>query len=342
MNKYKIVFLSLLAAISFESNAQLWQYNIDPPDPYIDQTSFTLSCIANDNEDRLVVAGWTHEANDQYRIVIFRINPMDGSVLGILGGPPVVRLLTLVDQNVPPIVRDLLVDSQGKLVLCGQRDPTPLGILSNGNPAPPDEHAFIIKYDFDIDNVEWTWYHSTQPENVIFYDLIEYPNYGDYLVCGEFDDGLVAGTQEEDAILYHVDRTLGTLTLLRRNAWQAGDWSDTYNAMYLDDKNNVFLTGRFEYFGSTADQFMRPMFVKCDLGLHSCNFGTWYLENVGIGYVARFYSWDIARNGDRFLIPVTGDLDGTATANMHDDMVLLTSAVSPLQSHAGSAGHCGG
>jgi len=258
----------------------------------------SFSCIIKYNSSSLMVAGRA----DNY-IILLQIQTSSGAVLAR-------RLVELAGAQSAPEVKDMILDSDGDLVLCGFLDPT------HGNDNS-DERAFVMRYDFTNSNVVWATLDNSH--NVLFLDLLEEGTGGDFLVCGEYDD---VGSLAQDAVIYRAARSNGVLTSVQRDRWtntvNAGS-SDTYNAMFRNS-NNLFLTGRFEHDG---DAKMRPLLVRCNQNGTNCDALDYYLKDISGS--ARLYSIDMVSMTEAgtgyFYIPVYGNLSGTSPTTQDLTMV---------------------
>lgn len=166
-------------------------------------------------EGNILVAG-----NEGNHILLVRYNTA-GDVLDS-------QVFTVIDDSLLPYVCTMIVDSDGKIVLAGHRN----------TGAEFSSSAFICKYDYNTSTVLWA--KEVQNPGSSFYKVIEKKAGSVYLVCGQSYNTPNA----EEGIVYTVNRTTGSLTVLNNSNENAS--SDTYYSM-VRVGNAYYMSARYNY-----------------------------------------------------------------------------------------------
>ncbi|MEZ5014646.1 MAG: T9SS type A sorting domain-containing protein [Chitinophagales bacterium] len=191
------------------------------------------------------------------------------------------------------VVNSMIVDSDGKLVMCGTNYVT--GDIN-------DDYSFVIKFDPVAKTVIW-WKKTQAP--VALFDCAEIGAGGDYVVAGQ-ELGLGDG-DGSDHITLKMDRNTGTFTTISNLNANA---NETVHAVLVEQSSHdIYTAGRYEVSGGTTK--FRICLDRISGPPYTVNWTRYYINDLLTS--GRFYPQDILQDGDALLIAGSGDDAGTAS-----------------------------
>ncbi len=307
----KIQFLTLLIVAFCQLNAQNFinHYSSDctqnGTSNLVDvdyPTEMRFSCITT-KESNLLIAGPLKTTNDLYKGLVLTEIDVSGVLLDI-------HRIYVESGDADIYPTGLLWEAiDNSAIICGYMG------LAGYNLSDPAliPHAFILKYDYVSHAI--IWIRKIFHNYTYFLDIAKRSD-GDYVLCGQFSASTIKDT--EDAVLYSADNLTGNLSKLTESRGiNSTGTSDTWQALEVTG-NNVFTSGRFEYYNTDGKDGMRPVLSKYNMITPSLS-TSGYVRTI-IGSLARLYAVDVTKSVLTYVMAINGDLN--SDINTDEDLII--------------------